>query len=51
MAIWGAFGLESKQSFLACHAALLQQEAISRMNERFKKEFGFEITVRMGINK
>lgn len=51
MAIWGAFGLEDRQAYLACKAALLQQEAIRRMNEKFKSQFGFEITVRMGLNK
>lgn len=51
MAIWGAFGFEDRQSYLACQSALLQQEAIERMNIQFKEQFGFEISVRMGINR
>ena len=51
MAIWWAFMQEKSQSYLACKSALIQQEAITRMNEHFQKEFGFEISVRMGINK
>jgi adenylate cyclase len=51
MAIWGAFVLENRQSYLACKAAILQQEGIARINERFKIDYGFEISVRMGLNK
>jgi adenylate cyclase len=51
MAIWGAFVLENRQSYLACKAALLQQAGIARINEKFKSEYGFEISVRMGLNK
>lgn len=51
MAIWGAFVFEKQQSYLGCKSALLQQKAISKMNEHFKTEFGFEISVRMGLNK
>ncbi len=51
MAIWGAFGLEDRQAYLACKSAILQQEAIAKMNEKFKSQFGFEISVRMGLNK
>jgi hypothetical protein len=29
----------------------MQQEAITRLNIRLKSEFGFEISVRMGLNK
>lgn len=51
MAIWGAFGLEKQQSYLACKSALMQQEAITERNVHFKRDFGFTVTVRMGINK
>lgn len=51
MAIWGAFGLQNRQAYLACKSAILQQEAIAKMNEKFKTQFGFEIMVRMGLNK
>jgi adenylate cyclase len=51
MAIWGAFVLETRQSYLACKTALLQQAGIARINEKFKSEYGFEISVRMGLNK
>lgn len=51
MAIWGAFVEDLQQSHLACKSALIQQKAITAMNETFKKDFGFEISVRMGINK
>ena len=51
MAIWGAFGLEKRQSYLACKSALMQQEAITERNIHFKRDFGFTVTVRMGINK
>jgi adenylate cyclase len=51
MAIWGAFVLEERQSYLACKAALLQQSAIAKLNAQFKREFGFTIEVRMGLNK
>lgn len=51
MAIWGAFVFEKQQSYLGCKAALLQQQAIAKMNTHFKTEFGFEISVRMGLNK
>lgn len=52
MALWWAFGWEEKeQAILACRAALLQQKKIQELNEEFKKNHGFEISVRMGINK
>ena len=51
MAIWGAFGLEKRQSYLACKSALMQQEAIRERNIHFLQDFGFTVTVRMGINK
>ncbi len=51
MAIWGAFGLEDRQSYLACKSALLQQEAITKINAEFERTFGFSIQVRMGLNK
>jgi adenylate cyclase len=51
MAIWGAFGIEKQQSYLACKSALLQQRAIDHLNIRFKRDFGFTIAARMGINK
>ncbi len=53
MAIWGAFQDEEDplQAHRACESALRQQEKIRELNVRFKTEFGFEISVRMGINK
>ena len=51
MAIWGAFVHEPRQSYLACKAALLQQAGIARINTKFREEYGFEIRVRMGLNK
>ncbi len=51
MAIWGAFVHEPRQSYLACKAALLQQAGIARINAKFKEVYGFEIRVRMGLNK
>ncbi|MDD2892271.1 MAG: adenylate/guanylate cyclase domain-containing protein, partial [Candidatus Gracilibacteria bacterium] len=52
MALWGAFGGDEKeQAFLACRAALEQQKKIQELNKEFKKNHGFEISVRMGINK
>ncbi|HBB27120.1 TPA: hypothetical protein DCZ36_01315, partial [Candidatus Gracilibacteria bacterium] len=52
MALWGAFGGDEKeQAILACRAALVQQKKIQEINEEFKKNHGFEISVRMGINK
>ncbi|MDD5197756.1 MAG: adenylate/guanylate cyclase domain-containing protein [Candidatus Gracilibacteria bacterium] len=52
MALWGAFGGDEKeQTILACRAALEQQRKIQEINEEFKKNHGFEIEVRMGINK
>lgn len=52
MALWGAFGGDEKeQAILACRAALSQQKKIQELNESFKKNHGFDIGVRMGINK
>ncbi|MDD5376687.1 MAG: adenylate/guanylate cyclase domain-containing protein [Candidatus Gracilibacteria bacterium] len=52
MALWGAFGGDEKeQATLACRAALAQQTKIQEINEEFRKNHGFEISVRMGINK
>lgn len=51
MAIWGAFWVEKQQSYLACKSALLQQQAIAKRNAQFKQDFGFNIKVRMGINR
>lgn len=51
MAIWGAFGEETQQAYLACEAALDQQQKIIGMNPILKEKFGAEISVRMGINK
>ncbi len=51
MALWWAFWNESTQANLACKAALAQQEIIKKLNEQFKKDFGFKISVRMWINK
>lgn len=51
MAIWGAFREQPDQARLACEAALEQQEKIREINREFRSKFGFEIEVRMGINK
>lgn len=51
MAIWGAFREQPDQAKLACESALGQQEKITEINREFKTRFGFEIQVRMGINK
>lgn len=52
MALWWAFGWDEKeQAILACRAAIAQQKKIQEINEEFKKNHGFEISVRMGINK
>lgn len=51
MAIWGAFGEEKNQALLACRSALAQQKKINELNAQFKKDHGFDIQVRMGINK
>ncbi len=52
MALWGAFGGdEQEQTILACRSALAQQKKIQDINKEFKKDHGFEISVRMGINK
>ena len=52
MALWGAFGGDEKeQAILACRSALAQQEKIREINVEFQKNHGFEIAVRMGINK
>lgn len=52
MALWGAFGgNEKEQVLLACQAALEQQQKIQALNAEFRKNHGFEIQVRMGINK
>ncbi|MDD2565893.1 MAG: adenylate/guanylate cyclase domain-containing protein [Candidatus Gracilibacteria bacterium] len=51
MALWGAFGQEKEQSFLACKGAIEQQKTIQRLNISFKEKLGFEISARMGINK
>jgi hypothetical protein len=36
---------------LACRSALTQQQKIQELNAQFQKDHGFEISVRMGINK
>ncbi|OIP54216.1 hypothetical protein AUK10_01300 [Candidatus Gracilibacteria bacterium CG2_30_37_12] len=52
MALWGAFdGYEKEQTILACRSALAQQKKIQELNVQFQKNHGFEISVRMGINK
>lgn len=52
MALWGAFGgNEKEQALLACRSALAQQKKIQELNVEFRKSHGFEIGVRMGINK
>lgn len=52
MALWWAFGGDEKeQTILACRAALEQQKKIQELNKEFQKNHGFEISVRMGINK
>lgn len=52
MALWWAFwGDEKEQTILACRSALAQQKKIQELNQEFQKNHGFEISVRMGINK
>lgn len=52
MALWWAFWWdETKQTILACSSALEQQKKIQELNIQFQKDYGFEISVRMGINK
>ncbi|EKE30062.1 MAG: hypothetical protein ACD_2C00050G0007 [uncultured bacterium (gcode 4)] len=51
MALWWAFWLEAKQAYLACKSALEQQKTIDALNSIFKDKYGFEIKVRMWINK
>jgi adenylate cyclase len=51
MAILGAFREQDNQAYLACLSALEQQEKIIELNQEFQTKFGFEIQVRMGINK
>lgn len=52
MALWWAFGGdETEQTIFACKSALAQQKKIQELNTQFQKDLGFEISVRMGINK
>jgi len=51
MALWGAFWQEKEQAFLACKWALEQQKTVQKLNISFKEKLGFEISVRMWINK
>ncbi len=51
MALWWAFWLEAKQAYLACRSALEQQKTIEALNVIFKEKYGFEIKVRMWLNK
>lgn len=50
MAVWGApYPLEDHAA-QACLAALEQQESLSKIRAELKKEFGYDVYVRMGIN-
>lgn len=51
MAIWGAFKEQPDQAYLACLSALEQQRKIKEINAAFRADFGFEIEVRMGLNR
>ncbi len=51
MALWWAFTQQSKSDFVrACQSALLQQEALQKINKKWKQKFGKNLRVRMWIH-
>lgn len=50
MALWWVFGHESKSSFDNCSSALKQQKVLENLNISWKKKFGQELKIRMGLN-
>ncbi|MDD2486987.1 MAG: adenylate/guanylate cyclase domain-containing protein [Candidatus Gracilibacteria bacterium] len=51
MALWGTFSNEKYQVYNTCKAALEQQKIIESMKDELMEKYGFELSVRMGINK
>ncbi|MDD4871251.1 MAG: adenylate/guanylate cyclase domain-containing protein [Kiritimatiellae bacterium] len=50
MAVWGAPYPDPDHALKACLSAMRQQEMLLSLNQRLVKEFGIEISVRMGLN-
>jgi len=50
MAEWGALVEDKEHARNACHAALLQLEALDVLNMQIEEEAGIRLGVRMGIN-
>ena len=50
MAEWGVPFPNEKHASLACYACLEQQKKLDEIREDLYKEFGYRLTVRMGIN-
>lgn len=50
MAVWGAPFADDSNAQKACRAALEQVRLLAGLNSTLKEEFGFELTIRLGIN-
>ena len=50
MAEWGVPFPNEKHATLACYACLDQQKKLDEIREDLYKEFGYQLTVRMGVN-
>ena len=50
MALWWVFGHESSSSYDNCVSALKQRNLLKTLNVSWKKKFGEELKIRMGLN-
>jgi len=50
MAVWGAPYPDPDHAIEACRAAIKQQDMLIDLNKKIQKDFGVELSVRIGIN-
>ncbi|MDQ7023635.1 MAG: adenylate/guanylate cyclase domain-containing protein [Candidatus Gracilibacteria bacterium] len=50
MALWGVFGYEKSSTYDNCLSALKQKDSLKKLNIEWKKRFGEELKIRMGLH-